>query len=410
MGLPDLSRKLSAEIHARLKTLAGISDDPACLTRTFLSPAHGRARQQVGEWMAAAGLEVFEDSRGNVIGRKACADADAATVACGSHLDTVRNAGRYDGALGVLAGIQAAEELRRRSLPYHLEIVAFSDEEGVRFQSAYLGSRFYAGDGEPLRIADTEGLTFEEALAAHQPSFPAPPARKLFAYVEAHIEQGPVLEAGGMALGVVSAIAGQTRAKVILEGSAGHAGTVPMPLRKDALTGAAECLLLVEQSAREAGGLVATAGEIHVDSAAGNVIPGLVTFSLDIRDADDEKRRGFVSAVFEKIRVIARVRGLIARIEIRMDSDAVPCDPLLSGELARLVETRQGRCPLLASGAGHDAVALAKVARVAMLFVRCRGGLSHHPDEYAAPDDIDAAVQVLSDFLSRLQPVVPELP
>ncbi len=410
MGLPDLSRKLSAEIHARLKTLAGISDDPACLTRTFLSPAHGRARRQVGEWMAGAGLEVFEDSRGNVIGRKACADAGAVTVACGSHLDTVRNAGGYDGALGVLAGIQAAEGLRNQSLPYHLEVVAFSDEEGVRFQSAYLGSRFYAGDQELLEIADTEGITFQEVLASHCPSFPPPPARKLSAYVETHIEQGPVLEAGGLALGVVSGIAGQTRAKVTLEGAAGHAGTVPMSLRKDALAGAAECLLLVEKSALEAAGLVATVGEIHVDSAAGNVIPGLVTFSLDIRDADDAKRKGFVSALFEKIRGIAQVRGLDCRIEIRMDSDAVPCDPLLTGQLARLVEGRQGRCPILTSGAGHDAVALAKVARVAMLFVRCLGGLSHHPDEYAAPDDIDAAVQVLSDFLSGLQPVLPESP
>ncbi len=404
MGLPDLPGKLSANIHARLEALAGISDAPAGLERTFLSPALERAKAVVGEWMGSAGLRVFEDRAGNLIGRKDCGNPEASTVACGSHLDTVRNAGRYDGALGVVVGIHAAEELKNVSLPFHLEVVAFSDEEGVRFGSTYLGSRFYAGDEKIPDVVDAGGIPLAAVLAAHRPSFPAPPPRKLAAYVEAHIEQGPVLEAESLALGVVSGIVGQTRAKVVLEGKSGHAGTVPMALRKDALAGAAECVGLVETEAREAGGLVATVGEIFVHSAAGNVIPGRVSFSLDIRDADDSKRRTFVERLFRRIRAVAVARGLDCHIDIRMDSDAVACDPELRGHLARLVERHQGRCPLLASGAGHDAVAFAGVTKTAMLFVRCRAGVSHHPEEHALPEDIEAATAVLRDFLADLKP------
>lgn len=404
MGLPDLPGKLSATIHERLEALAGISDAPDRLERTFLSPALERAKAVVGEWMDFAGLRVFEDRAGNLIGRKDCENPAAPTVACGSHLDTVRNAGRYDGALGVVLGVHAAEELKEVSLPYHLEIVGFSDEEGVRFGSTYLGSRFYAGDEKIPDIVDADEIPLAEVLAAHRPAFAAPPSRTLAAYVEVHIEQGPVLEAESLALGVVSGIAGQTRAKVVLEGKSGHAGTVPMGLRKDALAGAAECVGLVESEARKAADLVATVGEIFVDSAAGNVIPGRVSFSLDIRDADDSKRRMFVDRLFQNIRAVAVTRGLDCQIGVRMDSAAVACDPELGRHLARLVEKQQGRCPWLASGAGHDAVAVAEAAKTAMLFVRCRAGISHHPEEYALPEDIESAATVLRDFLAELKP------
>jgi hydantoinase/carbamoylase family amidase len=390
-------------VEALLEQLGAISDEPPGLTRTFLSPALERAKALVAEWMIAAGLEVFEDQAGNLIGRLDCGDPSAGTVACGSHLDTVRNAGRYDGALGVVAALLSAREVVKsgKRLPFHLEVVGFSDEEGVRFQSTYLGSRFYAGTlGETeLSARDAAGMSVAEALAAHRPAFPPPPPRRLLGYVEAHIEQGPVLEQADLALGVVTSIAGQTRARVFLEGKAGHAGTTPMSLRRDALAGAAEGIVRVEKMARSAGGLVATVGDLRVESAASNVIPGGVNYTLDIRDADDAKRSQFCREVFALIEALALERGLAVRIESPLVVSATPCSPRLTDALADVVEKFQPSCPRLVSGAGHDAVALAGVTEVAMLFVRCRNGLSHHPDEYAAPEDMELAVRVLADFL-----------
>jgi len=391
--------------NAWLETLAAITDEPPGLTRTFLSPALDRAKDQVAAWMREAGLEVFEDQAGNVIGRWDCGDPGAGTLVCGSHLDTVRDAGRFDGALGVVAGILAARRLRDAGtrLPHHLEIVGFSDEEGVRFQTTYLGSRHYTGRlGEAeLACADADGITVREAIAAHRPRFPAPPPRRLVGYVEAHIEQGPVLENEGLALGVATAIAGQTRARVIVNGQAGHAGTTPMALRRDALAGAAECVLLVEEFARRAGELVATVGELHVRSAASNVIPGHVEFTLDLRCADEAARLRLGSDLFAAIENRLAARGLDARIETALDAPAAACSPALSHQLSEIVSRQQGRCPMLVSGAGHDVVALAEVTDAALLFVRCRGGLSHHPDEFVSPGDLDRAVDALTEFLGN---------
>jgi len=389
---------------ALLDELGAITDEPPGLTRTFLSPALGRAKLRVADWMNEAGLAVYEDEAGNLIGRLDCGDPAAGTVACGSHLDTVRNAGKYDGAMGVIAALLAVSALsdRGKRLPYHLEVVGFSDEEGVRFQSTYLGSRFYAGKLSGLELAarDAAGVSVGEAIAAHLPRFSAPPPRRLAGYVEAHIEQGPMLEQAGLALGVATSIAGQTRARVFLEGKSGHAGTTPMAMRRDALAGAAECVSLVEALAFEAGGLVATVGELRIDSPASNVIPGRVEFTIDIRDADDAKRLAFRKDLFAQIEKRMAARNLFARVESPLSAPSTPCSPRLTGALAATVESAQGSCPRLVSGAGHDAVALAEVTDVAMLFVRCRDGLSHHPGEYAAPGDIALAVRVLTHFLS----------
>lgn len=390
------------QVASYLEELGAITDELPGLTRTFLSPALDRAKSQVAAWMSEAGLQVYEDQAGNLIGRLDNGDPDAGTVACGSHLDTVRNAGKYDGAMGVVAAVRAVTGLKKR-LPYHIEIVGFSDEEGVRFQSTYLGSRHYTGklSGPELAVRDGAGVSVGEAIAAHRPRFPAPPPRRLLGYVEAHIEQGPVLEEAGLALGVVTSIAGQTRARVLLEGKSGHAGTTPMTMRRDALAGAAECISLVEDRARSADGLVATVGELRLDSPASNVIPGRVEFTLDIRDAENAKRLQFCRELFSEIEARMAGRHLSVRIESPLVASSIPCSPRLTEALATVVEKFQPSCPRLVSGAGHDAVALAEVTDVAMLFVRCRDGLSHHPDEYAAPGDIALAVEVLTDFLSN---------
>jgi len=407
VGLLDLSGKLSADprIQGWLDELNAITDEPPGLTRTFLSPALGRAKQVVAGWMRDAGLEVFEDQAGNLIGRRDCGDPEAGTVACGSHIDSVRNAGRFDGPMGVVAGILAMDRISKSGLklPYHVEIVAFADEEGVRFQTTYLGSRFYIehlGELEKAS-ADADGVTVGQAIAAHVPEFPSPPARELVGYVEAHIEQGPVLEKKNLALGVVTAIAGQTRARVVVKGKAGHAGTTPMAMRRDALAGAAECVLLVEKMGAAVKGLVATVGQIEVRASASNVIPGEVQFTIDIRHADNAERQRFCRSLFAEIEKCLHARKLESRIQIPLAAPAAKCSPRLCDRLAEVVEARQGSCPRLVSGAGHDAVALAEVTEVVMLFVRCRDGLSHHPDEFASNEDIALAVDTLADFLAN---------
>ncbi len=389
-----------------IEALAGITDEPPGLTRTFLSAGAARARTLVAGWMHEAGLEVFEDAVGNLIGRRSCRLAGAPVVASGSHLDTVRNAGRFDGAMGIVVALRAAAAVRDVELPYHLEVVAFSDEEGVRFQSTYLGSRFYAGDGSvtTMAVRDAGGISIAEAVAGHEPEFPPPPSRRLAAYVEAHIEQGPVLENENRALGVVTGISGQTRLRITVCGVTGHAGTVPMRLRRDALAGAAEIVVAIESLARATEGSVATVGCLEIDRAASNVIPGLVTFSVDIRDADDDRRARLVGAVRKRIATVCAGRGLRSDEELLLEAPAVPCDPAIGEHLSDLVAEQEGLCPQMVSGAGHDAAAMAGVARVGMLFVRCRGGVSHHPDEFAAADDIECAIDVLTRFFREFQP------
>jgi allantoate deiminase len=393
----------------RLDELGRVTDEPGRLTRTFLSPAMRRANELVAGWMREAGLTVREDGVGNLIGRM---EAGAApTLLLGSHLDTVRSAGRFDGALGVLLPIAALAELRRTGvrLPFAVEVLGFAEEEGVRFSSAYLGSKGYAGRlrAADLRLTDPAGVTVRQALeTCFGPPF-APPARahapsELLGYLEVHIEQGPVLEARGQAVGVVTAIAGQTRVRLTFTGQAGHAGTTPMALRRDALAGAAEFILAAEALAAGRPPLVATVGRLAASPGAANVIPGRVELSLDVRHPRDAARGRALRQLETSARSIARRRRLDLHWQVTQANGAVACAPALTALLARSVRAQQGTCLRLPSGAGHDGVVLSALAPVAMLFVRCRGGLSHHPDEFAEPADLAVALQVVMDFLRRL--------
>ncbi len=407
-SLAQAARRLSL----RIDQLARVSDERGATTRTFLSPGMRRANALVGGWMKAAGLGVREDAAGNLIGRTRTPARGARTLLLGSHLDTVRDAGRFDGALGVLLPIAAVELIRGwgLDLPFAVEILGFSEEEGVRFSSAYLGSKGYVGvlRSSDLRLRDREGISVGEALAGRRgrfsPPAPAHARGELLGYVEVHIEQGPVLEAAGLAAGVVSAISGQTRARVVFTGKAGHAGTTPMALRRDALAGAAAFVLAVEALAGARPPLVATVGILVARPGAANVIPGEAELSLDVRHPVDARRRAAFARLKAAARAIARKRGLSVSIEVTQDNAAVDCSRELTRLLARSVRRHEGRSLSLPSGAGHDAVIVSRIAPVAMLFVRCRGGLSHHPDEFVHPGDLEAALRIVVDFIVSLAP------
>jgi allantoate deiminase len=400
-----------AQLVRMLDQLGRITDEPGRLTRTFLSPGMRRANAQVGKWMRDAGLSVREDTVGNLIGRVESANPRAKTLLLGSHLDTVRDAGRFDGPLGVLLPVVVLAQLRRRgiALPFHTEVIGFSEEEGVRFASAYLGSKGYAGQlrAADLKRRDPAGISVGEALTKFNGGtfrLPRPAQRQsnLIGYFEVHIEQGPVLENQGLAVGVVSAIAGQTRGRFTFRGKAGHAGTTPMALRRDALSGAAELVLLAETLARGTPPLVATVGTLSVSPGAPNVIPGEVVLSLDVRHPRDGARVAALRKLRTAAQRIARRRKLSVEWEVTQENGAVACSDELTTRLSKSVRPVQGRGLELVSGAGHDGVVMSALAPVAMLFVRCRDGLSHHPHEYASPADLRVALRVVENFLEQL--------
>jgi allantoate deiminase len=394
-----------------LDELGHITDEPGRLTRTFLSPAMERANTLMGDCMRAAGMQVRVDAVGNLIGRLESANPKAKTLLLGSHLDTVRDAGRFDGPLGVALPVVALADLKVRGvqLPFHVEVLGFSEEEGVRFASAYLGSEGYTGrlKAGTLALRDAEDISVEDALRKFNGgnfslSKPAHKRGDLLGYVEVHIEQGPVLEKKRLAVGVVSAIAGQSRFKLTWTGKAGHAGTTPMDLRQDALAGAAEFTLAVEKLARATTGLVATVGSLTVSPGAANVIPGSAVHTLDVRHAKDAARRAALFKLGRLAAQIAKKRGLKVAWQRTQDNGAVACSPALTAALEHSVKAVQGKSLPLVSGAGHDGVVMSALTPVAMLFVRCRDGLSHHPDEYASPKDLAVALAVITDFLEQL--------
>jgi allantoate deiminase len=393
---------------ARAELLGAYSEEAGRLTRRFGTLALAEAGELVAQWMREAGLSVRRDAIGNLIGRSEGAGPDAPALMIGSHLDTVPDAGRYDGALGVLAGIAVAERLRERAgrLPFALEVVAFADEEGSRFGTAFLGSSVLAGgfDASTLRRVDADGLSLEEAVRR----FGGDPAAldaggrepgSLVGYVELHIEQGPVLEASDVPLGVVSEIAGQTRATLRFTGTPGHAGTVPMELRRDALAAAAEMVVHAEAVARDTPGLVATVGDITVLPGAPNVIAGRAELTLDVRHPEDTDRIWAVGRLRERAGEIASARGIESDWETLHEQAAVRCDPGLTGRMFQALEDVGVLPNSLASGAGHDAAAMARIAPVAMLFVRCAGGVSHHPDESVDEADVAIALDALTRFV-----------
>jgi allantoate deiminase len=398
------ANSIARKVMERCDALGKISEEPDRLTRTFLSPAMRQANQLVNRWMREAGLNVHQDSVFNLIGRWPSARRNARTLILGSHLDTVRDAGKYDGPLGVLVGIAAVEKLRtaRVNFPFHLEVVGFCDEEGVRYQSTYLGSRALAGrlTKADLSLRDSNGIMLRDSGIGNVAT-----ARRLsratLGYVEVHIEQGPVLEARNLALGVVGGIAGQTRATVEFVGRAGHAGTTPMDLRKDALTAAAEFILAVEANAVR--GLLATVGQLTVQPGASNVIPGATLLSVDVRHQSDAARRRAVQKLRNRASRIARRRGLRCTWRTLQETSTVVCDKNLTQLLGKAVRSIQGKTLVMPSGAGHDAAAMATLCPIGMLFVRCKGGVSHHPGESVKQIDVAAAIAALTGFLVRMK-------
>ncbi len=405
---------LGDEIVGRINQLGTISESSEHLARIFLSSEHRIAADLIMSWMRDAGMAAHLDAIGNVCGRYEGDRPGLPSLMLGSHYDTVRDAGKWDGPLGVITAIACVAELNRRGvrLPFAIEVVGFADEEGVRFSSTLLGSRAIAGTFDPcvFEARDASGLTMREAMLQFglDPARVAAAARKrgeLHAYVELHIEQGPVLEQQNLPVGVVTAISGATRLTATLSGMAGHAGTVPMALRRDALAGAAECIVAVEQFCKaESAGLVGTVGIINAMPGAGNVIPGRVSFTLDIRAPEDQHRKQAVAAIVQRIEGIAKQRGLALQIDVTHENRTVPCAPWLKAQMAEAVAAEGYGVFELPSGAGHDGMAMIDISDVAMLFVRCRGGISHNPAEHVEPADADAGARVLLRFIENFRP------
>jgi hydantoinase/carbamoylase family amidase len=399
-------------ILERADELARFSDSPDHYTRTWLTPAHRAAAGRIAGWMREAGLDVRTDGAGSVIGRYEGATPGAKAVVTGSHFDSVRNGGRYDGVLGILVPIACVAELSRRGerLAHAIEVVAFSDEEGARFQTSFLASRAWLGrfDAALLERKDADGIRFDEAMreAGLDPAAIAAPPRDpatIAAYVEVHIEQGPVLLDAGLPLGVVTAIAAGTRHKVRVVGEAGHAGTVPMAMRHDALAAAAEMVSAVEATAKATEGLVGTVGLLEVKDGTGNVIPGEVSFTADLRSIDEGVKDAAVADVLAAFDAIAARRGVKVEAVRTHGARATRCSPRLQDILAESVAAVGVPVRRLASGAGHDAMIVAEVAEVAMLFVRCgAGGVSHNPAETITAGDAGLAQSALLDFFRRL--------
>ncbi|MDB5632702.1 MAG: allantoate amidohydrolase [Tardiphaga sp.] len=408
------SMSLGDEIVRRINALAAMSETSEHLTRIFLTPEHRAAADLLMTWMREAGMQAHLDAIGNVCGRYEGERPGLPCLMLGSHYDTVRDAGRWDGPLGLITAISCVGDLNRRGrrLPFAIEVTGFADEEGVRFASTLLGSRAIAGtfDESALGSRDRAGTTMRQALTLFglDPDHIGAAARapgELLAYVELHIEQGPVLEAEKLPVGVVTAISGATRLAVELRGMAGHAGTVPMALRRDALAGAAECIVAIEEfCGTDRDGLVGTVGYINAMPGATNVIPGMVSFTIDIRSSRDSYRKLAVTDIVRHIEEIVKRRYLKLDINVTHENRTVPCAPWLQKQVAEAVVAEGYRVFELPSGAGHDGMAMIDIADVAMLFVRCRGGVSHHPDEHVEDADADSGARVLLRLIENFKP------
>ena len=405
---------LGEEIVGRISRLGAISETSTNLTRIFLTPEHRAAADQVLSWMREAGMRTHLDAIGNVCGRYEGERPGLPSLMLGSHYDTVRDAGKWDGPLGLITAISCVAGLNKRGrrLPFAIEVTGFADEEGVRFASTLLGSRAVAGtfNESVLGSKDKSGISMREALIQFglDPDHVGAAARirnELLAYLELHIEQGPVLEARSLPIGVVTAIAGATRLAARLTGIAGHAGTVPMALRRDALAGAAECISKIEELCRtDEGGLVGTVGYIHATPGATNVIPGQAHFTIDLRAPTDVHRKRAVTDIVRQIEAIAKRRKLELQVDVTHENRTVPCAPWLKAQVAEAVAAEGHPVFELPSGAGHDGMAMVDIADVGMIFVRCRGGISHHPDEHVDVADADAGARVLLRLIENFRP------
>ena len=419
--------ELGATIVGWCETLAQWSDDESGLTCTYLSHSHRRCAALLRRWMEEAGMQAHIDAIGNVVGRYRSDRPQAKTLLTGSHYDTVRNGGKYDGRAGVLLPIAVIGELHRRGekLPFHVEVIGFADEEGVRYQNTFLGSSAIIGefDMSLLERTDADGITMRAALqnareaageiprdtagatstyAAEAIPGLARNTREVLGFVEVHIEQGPVLLERDLPVGIVSSIAGSCRYLIELTGVAGHAGTTPMALRRDAATAAAEIILLVEQRCGAAPTLVGTVGQLQVPGGSINVVPGLCRLSLDIRAADDGTRDVALADILLGVQAICARRRIDLKLEQVLQAQAAPCAPWLMQQLGAAAERAGIDVLTLPSGAGHDAMAMGRLTDVAMLFVRCgNGGISHNPLETVTADDIDVSARIFADFLQH---------
>jgi allantoate deiminase len=399
------------KLMARLDDFARFSDEEGRLTRLYLSKAHQQAARQYIAWCAEIGLPAKIDASGNVWARYEGRRPDAPALMLGSHIDTVRDAGRFDGNLGALAALSVVEELVRAGerLDVAVEIVAFGDEEGVRFPTTLTGSRAFAGlfARSSLDQKDADGITLREALT----NFGCEPeavatlrGRNVAAFVELHIEQGPVLESENLPVGIVTAINGATRFHATLRGVAGHSGAVPMNLRQDALAAAAEMILMIEARARIEDDLVATVGRLEVEPGAVNVIPGEARFTIDIRAPRDERRQRAVADISKRVAAIANARNVALTLAHTHDAGAYICDPHIVAGLKAAVERIGQPARLLPSGAGHDAMIMGALCPAGMLFLRCKGGLSHNPLESITLEDCEIGFAALMEFVRAFKP------
>jgi allantoate deiminase len=394
---------------ARCRQLAACTEVPGETTRLFLSPPMHEVHALLRGWMEAAGMTVRIDAVGNLRGVWPGLIANCPRLLIGSHLDTVPNAGAFDGILGVVLGLALVEQLRGRHLPFALEVIGFSEEEGVRFNKPFLGSLALIGrlDPETLARTDRNGISVADAIRNYGLD-PANLADALlpeeaFAYLEFHIEQGPILESAGASLGIVEALVGQTRIQLTFTGQANHAGTTPMHLRHDAMAVAAEWIVAVEAYANANPGLVATVGKVETSPGAGNVIAGKVIASLDVRHDNDQTRHTAVTALIDRANTAATKRAVHMNAQTQLEQSAVPMNPALTQLLHTAAQKAGFPSRRMTSGAGHDAMIVAQRIPSTMLFLRSPGGLSHHPDESVLPQDVEAALTTAMEFLTHLR-------
>ncbi len=410
----DAAAPSAPRICERCEALAACSEQADGLTRVFLSDEQRAASALVLGWMRDAGMNAALDAIGNVVGRYEGAAPGLPALLLGSHLDTVRDAGRYDGMLGVVAAIECVHALNQRGkrLPFAIEVAGFADEEGVRFGATLLGSRAIAGTFDPTLLdrSDCDGITLREAMTRFglDPATIARAARRrddILAYAELHIEQGPVLEAEGLPVGVVTAINGANRLRVDIGGTAGHAGTVPMGLRRDALAAAAECVLAVERRCGVVPELVGTVGSIEVAPGATNVIPGGAAFTIDIRSPRDAERLVAVAEVAAAIRAICDRRKVGVTIAPTHEGRTAVAAGWIREQIGRAIAADGIPVRALPSGAGHDGMAVIDIADIGMLFVRCRGGISHNPAEAITLEDVATSARIFLRFIENFRPL-----
>jgi allantoate deiminase len=399
----------AVRIIARCREIAACTEVPGEITRLFLTPSMHAVHALLRGWMEAVGMTVHVDAIGNLRGFWPGIAPESPRLLIASHLDTVPNAGAFDGILGVVLGVAIVEELQGQHLPFAIEVIGFSEEEGVRFSKPFLGSLAVVGklDAETLARTDRDGISIREAIQNYGLDPAQLPAAVLsddaFAYIEFHIEQGPVLESEDAPLGVVEALVGQTRIHLVFTGHANHAGTTPMHLRNDAMAAAAEWIVAVEGYATSHDGLVATVGKVEAAPNAVNVVAGSVVTSLDVRHAYDAVRETAVAAIMQHAQAAAAKRGVQLTARTQLEQPAVSLNPHLT-TILQSAATRAGfPSRRMTSGAGHDAMILAPTIPSTMLFLRSPGGLSHHPDETVLPQDVEAALATAMEFLAHLR-------